>query len=689
MSMLKKIVMSVVATGLFFGLLELILWLAGVEPRLYAEDPYVGFSSHSPLFVANADGTQYQTADNKLNLFNRQSFAIHKPNGVKRVFCVGGSTTNGRPYDDATSFCGWLRELLPAAVPSTSWEVINAGGVSYASYRVALLMEELAKYEPDLFLIYSGHNEFLEERTYRDIIRMPRAVRGLGGMASRTRTHALVSRVVDAVSAADDGEVEAAELTDAVSTRLDKAIGPSEFTRDDTQQQRIIEHFRYNLARMVDIARSAGADVLMVVPASNLANCTPFKAEHRSDLTEAEMASFDEAVARARQAASAGDLEPALGMLQEAAEIDRRYATVSFLEGRVLQSLGRFGEAKAAFQRARDDDVCPLRMLGPMADIVRQVATDRNVPLVDFERIVEKESPNGIAGGGLFLDHVHPTIEGHLLLARSILETMAESGLVRPAPDWSGSKVEEVREAVFASIDSTDHGLALMRLSKVLGWAGKLTEAFELAQRAVALAPDDVAIQYQAGLTAHMTGRRRQAVAHYQRAIELQPDADLPRQNLGVLLKEAGRPEEAAVQFRKAIEYARTEATRRENTENLAQALVMIGFLHYREGRFEDAERSFAESNALLPGSPDTLARLGLAQMAAGRRPEAVASLEQAAAVAPENAALHNRLAVAYASNNQMEEANRAWQRAVELDPEIGGAPDAFPKVMNRARQPK
>ena len=48
--------------------------------------------------------------------------------------------------------------------------MINAGGISYASYRVAVVIKELARYEPDLFIIYTGHNEFLEERTYRTLI---------------------------------------------------------------------------------------------------------------------------------------------------------------------------------------------------------------------------------------------------------------------------------------------------------------------------------------------------------------------------------------------------------------------------------------------------------------------------------------------------------------------------------------
>ena len=53
-----------------------------------------------------------------------------------------------------------------------------------------MLMEELAQYEPDLFVIYTGHNEFLEGRTYAGLKEIPAAVRGLGGLLSRTRTYA-------------------------------------------------------------------------------------------------------------------------------------------------------------------------------------------------------------------------------------------------------------------------------------------------------------------------------------------------------------------------------------------------------------------------------------------------------------------------------------------------------------------
>ena len=72
---------------------------------------------------------------------------------------------------------------------SRTWEVINAGGISYASYRVALVVKELAAYAPDLFVVYSGHNEFLERRTYSDTLDEPEPSRD-----SRSSPVAVASR---------------------------------------------------------------------------------------------------------------------------------------------------------------------------------------------------------------------------------------------------------------------------------------------------------------------------------------------------------------------------------------------------------------------------------------------------------------------------------------------------------------
>jgi hypothetical protein len=45
-------------------------------------------------------------------------------------------------------------------------------------------MAKLARYEPDLFIAYMGHNEFLERRTCASALRTPSLFRNAAGLAS-------------------------------------------------------------------------------------------------------------------------------------------------------------------------------------------------------------------------------------------------------------------------------------------------------------------------------------------------------------------------------------------------------------------------------------------------------------------------------------------------------------------------
>lgn len=75
--------------------------------------------------------------------------------------------------------------------------MINVGAISYASYRAAGLMDKLTQYDPDLFIVYTGHNEFLERRTYDTLADRPSLVTDVLALASRTRTSSLVREAID------------------------------------------------------------------------------------------------------------------------------------------------------------------------------------------------------------------------------------------------------------------------------------------------------------------------------------------------------------------------------------------------------------------------------------------------------------------------------------------------------------
>lgn len=668
----KKLVFALVASALFFALLELALFWVGVESISYRTDPYVGFSSYSPLFVESqrAEATQALiTAENKLAWFNRQSFARIKPPGMYRIFCLGGSTTYGRPYEDKTSFAGWLRELLPEADESRNWEVINAGGISYASYRVARLMEELVEYEPDLFVIYSGHNEFLESRTYASIIETPQSVRDFESLLSRTRTYSLLKRTLEGEPRGPSPTRQAAgePLNAEVKSILDKSIGPEVYRRDDELREQVLAHYRFNLIRMIEIARSAGARVVFVTPASNLRSSSPFKSEHRADLDEEQRWQVMERLSSAEQAAREERFDEAIKLAEDAISIDDRYAHLFYLYGQILWKLQRYPEARKAFVRARDEDVCPLRALTPMTETLRQVGMQFETPVVDFVEFLDNHSEQAIPGSDWFLDHVHPTIAGNRALALELVAAFAEEGILQFGPEWGEAVVKQVADRVEGELDQQAHATALRNLSKVLGWAGKIDEAEQLAIRAQAGIEDDPEAEYQAGSAYLNRNEFDQAIESFQRSLELRPNNARAHFGLAKALESKQDFSAAVSHYLEAIKLnpndedahynlARVyeDIDEHEKASNHYRAAIAINPQHFfshnnlgsllaGQNRLDEAQKHFLAAVKAKPDLSHTHVNLGLIYEMKGQAREAAASFRTALKSQPDHfgAAFH------------------------------------------------
>jgi tetratricopeptide (TPR) repeat protein len=600
----RKVAFGCIVWLIFFLALEGALKVLGVEARIDREDPYVGFASHIPLFVEATDDSGeriWHTADNKRRFFNYQSFSATKKSGTRRVFCLGGSTTYGRPYSDATSFCGWLRAFLPEGTGGAPWEVINAGGISYASYRVAALAQELARQQPDYFIVYTGHNEFLEERTYAELRDRNPALKRMDSLLRSTRIDAALRGVLKS-----DPDPAQPVLQAEVSAVLDGSVGPSAYERDDLLRDRVLEHYRFNLERIIRIARRAGAEPLLIVPASNLRGCSPFRSTPSLPDNDPDRAAWRDSMQTARAALEAGDSLGAQRAFSQAVALDPRHAESQYGLGQSLLSLGDGSGAEAHLRRARDEDVCPLRALSPMAKIVREVADREQVPVVDFEAVLEarvmSEQGHRATGEDWFLDHVHPTIEGHRILALEILDAMSRAGWVDfQASGWA-QRESDITEQVMDRIDRRAHGIALRNLAKVLSWAGKSDDAARLAHKAADYLEGDSNLDFILGAHAAEAGDLEQALAHYRRALAHDPDYLKARNNLGTTLASLGRDAEAVDAYVRVLEGDPLHSGARFN---LANSLRRLGRLEeaiagYREVLQEDPEDSDARFNLAL-----------------------------------------------------------------------------------------
>lgn len=654
--MAKTAAFALVAVLLFFALLEGLLALAGVRPGARDEDPFVGFAGRLPLFVEREPGVM-ETAPNKRSWFNEQRFPRAKPAGTFRIFSVGGSTTWGQPYGDEASFSAWLRELLPACDKTRRWEVVNAGGISYASYREALVVAELCAYEPDLFLVFTGHNEFLERRTYSELLDTPVAAREAGALLDRTRVYTAMRRLLGRPGApAPRRDVLPAE----VDALLDRAIGPQDYVRDDAERVRVLNHFRFNLERMVSTAKSCGAGVVLVTPAVNLRGTAPFKSQPSDGLSEELAVRFAVLLTAAQAASAEGRLADAAAALEEAVRIDPRHAGAQFLLGSLLFDLERWDDAKAALQYALVEDVCPLRAPPEVVAAVRDVARDAGVPIVDFVAAAERSSPHGIPGNEIFVDHVHPTVRGNGLLAREILGVLIERGIVRPGPAWDESAYDEIAARMDVRVDAEDQAKALANLARLIGWAGKTEEGYELALSALAAEPGSADAAGLAAAFAHRLGRSAEAKAHAEQTLRLDPRHAKAHDVLGLTLVEAGDVEEGLEHHREAIRIAPESA---ESRNNLALALM-------RAGRFDEALAACDEAIRLQPDFAEARNSRGIALAQSGRPEEAMAAFREAIHLRPSYPQAHNNLGLALAGLGRYAEAAAAFEAALRIRPD-------------------
>jgi tetratricopeptide (TPR) repeat protein len=588
----KLLYAGVVCCG-FFALLEGLLALCGVKPLYLVRDPYVGFQAGIPLFLR--DGEELHTNPGRLAYFNDQRFPAVKAPQTFRVFTLGGSTTFGHPYEDSTSFSGWLREILHEAAPDRKWEVVNCGGISYASYRVCLLMEELTQYQPDLFIIYTGHNEFLEARTYPHARESSRALSCVQGAVARTRMGTVLSQL----SHSKRRDASATQLPAEVDTILEHSVGPDSYHRATLQREDVVRHFHESLERMCGLARAAGARVIFVEPAANVRDFSPFKSE-ASELSPADSLKWMALMKRGRAADKA---EAALESFVEACRLDPHNAESQWEAGRALLAAGDCHEAGEALQHALDEDVCPLRASGAVRAEVRAVADRNKCPLVKFpamlEQHAERETGCVIPGNESFLDHVHPTLEGNRALAWALFDVMTSMGITSSPADRNAVTLR-VTERVRNGLDSRQHALALVQVIQVLSWAGKNAEALRLCDEAETLHPglSDV-ISYR-GRLLEKTGDFDAALSAYRQAVDRDPGDVLARSRLAHAQLSRNMLRDAQVNFAQALHDAP------EAAPLTLRASLRLGLARtlFAQGAWHDAEQ---ECLAALRLSPDNI----------------------------------------------------------------------------------
>ena len=461
--------LAVVFAVIPFLVLELLLWGLDVADPSLADDPLSGFNRSGRLFEEDKRDGVLRTATSRGLFFGDQEFLSEKPEDGFRVFCLGGSTVRGRPFTTESSFTRWLGLELSERSEGRTVEAINCGGLSYASYRLRPIVVEVLGYDPDLVVIATGHNEFLEDRSYRGLKDRNRALAWLEDRAMSLRTVTWCRSWLGSgeEEAGEAGEVEGSE----VEARLDQQRGYASYQRDRSWQDAVVAQYGESLEAMIEACGRAGVPVLLVRLGSNLRDCPPFKSQPRDGMSTSDSVRWRALMDEGESETASGRFEAALASYRRAEELDPDHALVSWRIARTLDRLGRLKPAAVAYRRARDLDVCPLRMIGRLdAELVR-VAAATGTTLVDAATSIESSSLGGVPGSDWYVDHVHPTLRGHQRIGKLLAEAVGERGWLELGVAMDGARSRRHRRRQFRRLGPVFFANGARRVGWLENWA--------------------------------------------------------------------------------------------------------------------------------------------------------------------------------------------------------------------------
>jgi tetratricopeptide (TPR) repeat protein len=701
LSLRKQLLFSAIIFVLFFALVEVALALAGVETRLQSEDPFRGFSSLVPVFVREGDTYRTRRVQRE-RVFNQQSFRAVKPEHGLRIFGLGGSSAYGYPWGAQTAFLSILGDAIAAAHPGRSVETVNAAGMSYAMHRIRIVANEVFNYEPDIIVIYEGHNEFIEPKFFQELKRRSQNLNQLEAMLSRSRLYSFMHRLL----LSKPTETSLTDQFDAAVRR------DSSTTFTSSEKQEIAAEYRNNLRYIVQEAERRGIRTLVATVPANLRDWRPENSIVETTLSEEQSSRSAEALQLGRRALASRQFDQAVGHLKQALELLPTHAEVHYLLGQAYDGLGQWDAAREAYGRAADHDASPIRRVSQVNAATREVAQSEGALLVDVDKVFVEESEHGLVGLNLIEDYVHPTRAGHQLIAWHLWQAIEEAGWIdggvtasretfdnmlarRPAPtldpsetpvfltnqarllanqDKTEQAIEKLREAIRMR---PDYPLALYNLGVLLSRSGKAEEGEAQLRQALTRDPQSFQTWNALGTTLLKLKRRQDASQAFQRALDIKPDFDFAWNNLGTVREEMGQHPQAIEAFRRALEINPNHGGFRTN---LGNALV-------ESGRLEDAVVELQRAARDAPDSYAALDSLGNALLKAHKYTEAEQRLRTATRLEPSYAPSHTSLGAALLAQGKVEEAIQSLREAVKIAPDDADAKRQLETALARQRK--
>jgi tetratricopeptide (TPR) repeat protein len=395
------------------------------------------------------------------------------------IYVFGGSTAWGEPYGPPGDIGHIVSMLFDGKIDGRSIRVRNEASPGITIGQVLGRVRKIARrqHEPGsaVAIVYTGNNEFLYHDTEPFL--------GEGGRQLFDRP-----------------------------------------TVPPVRRGFILQSYRQNLAKIVELLQESGVEVVLSTVTVNLLEWEP----NRSVLANPANA---ERVRRAwdlsTEALSREEPEQAADHLEQILAIEPEFAAACYRLGRCYARLGKPDEARELLLRAVEHDANPTRATPGQNRMIRELSRESGAGLVDSEALLAASASDGLTGFDQLWDNCHPRLDGYLEIARAIAAQITELTGVTPAR--AGLSVDELEDHLGQDDETTARIIAgrgqYCYGNAELIWdpSERLGRSMNYLEQAARLLPDDPDILCSMGVLELMRDDIEASLGYWKRAVALDP----------------------------------------------------------------------------------------------------------------------------------------------------------------------
>ncbi|MFN0151158.1 MAG: hypothetical protein ACKVU1_10700 [bacterium] len=300
-------------------------------------------------------------------------FTTPKPDNTVRIIFLGESAIQGFPQQLPLTNGSFLEAML-----SDLWrgerrvEVLNLGATAVASFPVARFVEDVLDHEPNLIVLMAGSNEFYGAygvASLNPVARSPLGMRTVRWARSLALAQWLQSSLH--------------RETPESGTLMERVSSGRAIAHDDPLRRAATVSLRANLRESVRRCVARNVPVIVCTVPTNESGLAPIGVDSNG----------------------------------------ARQARAHFDSAEALTRAGKHDDALPEYVRARDLDAMPWRATSAANDAVREAAA-AGATLCDMEAAFRAASGGRAIGWDLMDDHVHMSVRGQALFARTIATAM-------------------------------------------------------------------------------------------------------------------------------------------------------------------------------------------------------------------------------------------------------------------------